>query len=349
MSMDELVGRAQQLVEDGVTPACQLAVARDGALLAFETFGAATNESRFCAFSATKPIVASMTWLLIDDGLLATDQLVADHVPEFGSHGKDVITIEQVLVHTSGFPNALVRPVDGANRALRRERFAQWELEWEPGTRFEYHATSAHWVLVDLIECATGLDFRDAIEQRLTAPLGLGRLLGIPVDDQADIVDGVRIGTPPDQAIDLLDVANDPTVRAAGVPGGGGIMTAETMAGFYQGLLHDPDGLWNSETLRDVTTHVRCTFDDPLMGVPVNRTIGLVLAGDDGLHQFRYAMFGKECSPGSFGHGGAYLQVAWADPATGTSFAFLKNGYHEDMLGDALNVMPLCDLAAALP
>ena len=101
--------------------------------------------------------------------------------------------------------------------------------------------------------------------------------------------------------------------------------------------------------MRDATTHVRCTFDDPLMGVPVNRTIGLALAGDDGLHQFRYAMFGKECSPGSFGHGGAYLQVAWADPATGTSFAFLKNGYHEDMLGDALNVMPLCDLAAALP
>lgn len=349
MSIDELVGRAQQLVEDGVTPACQLAVARDGELLVFETFGAATNEARFCVFSATKPIVASMVWLLIDDGLLATDQLVIDHIPEFGSHGKQVITIEQVLLHTAGFPNALVRPVDGADAQRRRAAFAQWELEWEPGTRFEYHATSAHWVLVDLIERATGLDFRDAIEQRVCAPLALPRLLGIPVDGQADIVNGVRIGTPPDQAIDLLEVANDPTFRAAGVPGGGGIMTAATMARFYQALLHDPDGLWNPETLRDATTHVRCTLEDPLMGVPVNRTIGLVLAGDDGMHQFRYAMFGKDCSPGSFGHAGAYLQVAWADPATGTSFAFLKNGYQEDMLSDAMNVMPLCDLAASLP
>ena len=349
MSIDELVGRAQQLVEDGVTPACQLAVARDGDLLAFETFGAATNESRFCVFSATKPIVASVIWMLIDDELLAPEQLVVDHIPEFGSHGKHVITIEQVMLHTSGFPNALVRPVDGADAERRRAAFATWTLEWEPGSRFEYHATSAHWVLIDLIECATGLDFRDAIEQRLSAPLGLGRLLGIPVGDQADIVDGVRIGTPPDQAIDLLEVANDPTVRAAGVPGGGGIMTAETMARFYQALLRNPGELWNSETLRDATTHVRCTFDDPLMGVPVNRTLGLVTAGDDGLHQFRYAMFGKECSPAAFGHSGAYLQVAWADPETGTSFAFLKNGYHEDMLGDAVNVMPLSDLAAALP
>ena len=65
MSLDELVGRAQQLVDEGVTPACQLAVARDGQMLAFETFGDATNENRFCAFSATKPIVASVVWMMM--------------------------------------------------------------------------------------------------------------------------------------------------------------------------------------------------------------------------------------------------------------------------------------------
>ncbi len=350
MSLDELLGRAQRLVEDKLTPACQLAVARDGELVAFETFGTATNESRFCAFSATKPIVASMVWLLIGDGLVRPEQRVAEFVPEFGTSGKNAITVEQVMLHTSGFPNALVGPVDGADPERRRAAFGRWELEWEPGSRFEYHATSAHWVLIDIIERTTGLDFRDAIEQRLTAPLGLPRLLGIPADEQGDVVDGVRIGARPlDESIDLLDVANDPAQRAAGVPGGGGIMTAATMAQFYQALLRDPNGLWNADVLDNARTRVRATFDDPLMGVPVNRSLGLVLAGDDGLHQFRYAMFGKECSPGSFGHGGAYLQVAWADPETGTSFAFFKNGYNADMIGDAGNVMPLCDLAAALP
>jgi CubicO group peptidase (beta-lactamase class C family) len=73
-----------------------------------------------------------------------------------------------------------------------------------------------------------------------------------------------------------------------------------------------------------------------------------VLAGDDGLHQFRYAMFGKDNSPGSFGHGGAFCQVAWADPATGVSFAFLKNGWQTDMFADAINVLPLSDLASSL-
>ncbi len=146
----------------------------------------------------------------------------------------------------------------------------------------------------------------------------------------------------------MLAVANEPLVRAAGVPGGGGLMTAETMARYYQALLHNPEGLWDTDVLHDATTNVRCSFDDPLMHVPANRTLGLVLAGDDGLHQFRYATFGKQCSPGSFGHAGAFLQVAWADPATGISFAFCKNGYNTDMLSDARHVIPLCDLAAAL-
>ena len=121
------------------------------------------------------------------------------------------------------------------------------------------------------------------------------------------------------------------------------------MARFYQALLRNPGGLWDPDVLGDATGNIRCTFDDPLLGVPVDRTLGLVVAGDDGLHQFRYAVFGRDCSPAAFGHGGAFLQVAWADPATGTSFAFFKNGYDADMIRDAGHVVPLSDLAAALP
>jgi CubicO group peptidase (beta-lactamase class C family) len=349
MSLDELLGAAQRLVETGATPACQLAVARDGALLANETFGAATDVSQFCAFSATKPIVASMVWLLIGEGRVRPEQRVADLVPEFATNGKDTITLDEVLLHTAGFPNATLDHT-GARPDARRAAFARWELEWEPGTRFEYHTTSAHWVLVDIVERVTGLDFRDAIEQRVTAPLGLPRLLGLPMDRQGDVLDGVLMGSDPTgESTHLLGVANDPVVRAAGIPSGGGLMTAATMAHFYQALLRNPGGLWDAEVLRDATTRVRCAFDDPLMGVPANRSRGLVLAGDDGLHQFRYAMFGRDCSPGSFGHAGAYLQVAWADPATGTSFAFFKNGYHADMIGDAANIVPISDLASALP
>ncbi len=55
MSLDELVAGAQALVEQGDTPAVQLAVARDNEVVCFETFGAADDDTRFCVFSATKP------------------------------------------------------------------------------------------------------------------------------------------------------------------------------------------------------------------------------------------------------------------------------------------------------
>jgi CubicO group peptidase (beta-lactamase class C family) len=356
VDFDPMLDAARKLVDDGITPACQLAVAHDGDIVCFETFGAATNDTRFCVFSATKPIVASAVWLLIGEGLLDPSRPVAHYIPEFATNGKHVVTVEQVMLHTAGFPNAPIDPVEGGDEVTRVKRFTEWSLEWEPGSRFEYHALSAHWVLAELIERLSGHDFRDFIEARVCAPNGLPRVLGLLPEEQDDIAPGVALGTvPADSAIPAVDtmVLNRPDVRAAGVPGGGAIMTAATMARFYQALLHDSDPsrrnhVWDAGLLHDVKTNVRCSFPDPLMHVAANRSLGLVLAGDDGLHQFRYGMFGQDNSPASFGHAGAHCQVAWADPATGISFSFVKNGLQADMMADALNVIPITDAAAAL-
>jgi hypothetical protein len=40
--------------------------------------------------------------------------------------------------------------------------------------------------------------------------------------------------------------------------------------------------------------------------------------------------------------------VAWADPDTGVSFAFVKNGLQQDMFADAITVLPLSDIASDL-
>ncbi len=347
MDAGPVLAAARKLVDDGHTPACQVAVARDNEIVCFETFGAATNTTRFCVFSATKPIVASAVWLLIGDGLLEPGRPVAHYIAEFATHGKEAVTVEQVMLHTAGFPNAPMDPVEGGDAVTRVKRFTEWQLEWEPGSRFEYHALSAHWVLAELIERLSGHDFRDFIEARVCAPNGLARLLGLAPEEQHDIAAGVPLGTAPPGSGPTSDL-DRPEVRAAGVPGGGGIMTAATMARFYQALLNDEHRVWNADVLADAKTNVRCTFPDPLMHVAANRSLGLVLAGDDGKHQLRYAMFGKANSPGSFGHAGAFSQVAWADPETGISFSFLKNGLQADMMADAVNVIPITNAAAAL-
>ena len=345
-TLDELMTRAASDVAKGRTPACQVAVAHNGEVVAFETFGDAEPSTRFAIFSATKPMVAAAIWHCIADGTLDVTRPVCDYIPEFATHGKPVVTVEQVMLHTAGFPSAPMGDLEGADPTRRRARFATWRLEWEPGSRFVYHPAVAHWVLADLLERLRGQDFREVVEQQVFAPLGLPRALGLRLDDQEDLAPLIPLSD--DARDDFALRHNDPEVRAAGNPGGGAFMTAADLARFYQGLLHNPGGLWDAAVLHDATTNIRCTFADPLIGAPVNRSLGLVIAGDDGQHLLRYAIFGQSVSPGAFGHAGAHAQVGWADPATGNSFAYLNNGVGSDQFAAGGRAMRLASIASEL-
>ncbi len=349
-TLHDLVELARRDVDKGWLPACQLAVARDGKLLTFATLGEAGPETRFCIFSATKPLVASAVWHLLAEGGLELADPAAEWVPELAAGGMGAVTIEQLLLHTCGFPNAPMGPIEGGDPAARRRRFGTWRLEWEPGSRFEYHATSAHWVLADLIERVSGTDFRDFVEERVCRPLGLPRLLGVFADPSMEIAPLTWVGDAAGTtgSGDLSFEWDAPDILSAGAPGAGGVATAAEVALFYQALLHNPGGLWDAAVLEDATSQVRCTFPDPLLGVAVNRTIGLVVAGDDGLQVMRYGAFAERNSAGSFGHAGAHVQVAWADPETGVSFAYLTNGLDANTLKEGARGLRLSNLAASI-
>ena len=104
--IDALLDRCKREVESGLLPSCQVAVGFDGEIVAQATYGDATDETRYCIFSATKPFVASTMWQFISEGVVELDATAAGYVPAFGENGKDQITVEQVMLHTSGFPHA---------------------------------------------------------------------------------------------------------------------------------------------------------------------------------------------------------------------------------------------------
>ncbi|MDQ1379842.1 MAG: hypothetical protein QOJ71_561 [Actinomycetota bacterium] len=342
-----LIDRVQQDVDAGRLPSCQLALARDGQVAVWRAFGDAPVESRYVIFSATKAVVAGAVWILIGEGSLDVSRTVSSLIPEFAANGKDAITVEQVMLHTSGFPRAPFGSLEWDDRERRLARFSNWRCNWEPGTRYEYHPTSAHWVLAEIIERLTGGDFRSFIRERILDPLGLqGLQVGVPIAQQGDINDLVLTGkpTPPDELeaaigireLPLTDVTpealmsfNQPDVRAVGVPGAGGVSTAADLALYYQALLADPTGIWKPEVLADATANVRNHMPD-WMGTPANRSLGLIIAGDDGKAGARG--MGHTVSPRAFGHNGAGGQIAWADPATGLSFGYVTNGLDQDEL-----------------
>jgi CubicO group peptidase (beta-lactamase class C family) len=117
-----------------------------------------------------------------------------------------------------------------------------------------------------------------------------------------------------------------------GVPGGGAVGGAGELALFYQTLINrgettDGKRVFKPETI-EAATVVRTTDShrDPMYGnVPVNRCVGLIVAGNDGCAHFR--SFGKTTSPRAFGHPGAGGQIAWGDPATGISVGYCIDGF----------------------
>lgn len=361
-AVSALLARARREVDEGLLPSCQLALALDGEVVVQEAFGSSTTSTRYLIFSATKPVVAAVIWQLIGEGLIDPSTPVADVIPEFGTHGKAAVTLDHVLQHTSGFPRAPLGPPQWETHEGRRAAFAAWRLNWEAGSRYEYHPTSAHWVLAELIHAVTGEDHHDAVRRRVLDPLGLESfafgpaagtavgyaplvLCGEPATpDELEAALGVRtidVGEVTDEGLLALGA---PAALAVGVPGAGGVATAADLATFYQALLHDPAGLFKPEVLHDVTSVVRNTFPDPLLGHPANRTRGLIVAGDDGRSNLRG--MGRTVSSRAFGHNGAAGQVAWADPASGLSFAYLTDGRDLNVLREHRRTSALSSLAA---
>jgi len=171
---------------------------------------------------------------------------------------------------------------------------------------FEYHPTAAHWVVAEMIEAVEGDDYRRVVERRIIEPLGLRSFgLGVPESDQEDIAELSVVGDPvsydelsaligdfdpsllEEVTSEVLMAFNHAPIRAVGVPGGGGIATAADLALYYQALLHNPGGMWDPAILADGTGHIRCTLPNAMTGVASNRSLGLVIAGDDGLGAFR--------------------------------------------------------------
>ncbi len=364
--LEALFARAKRDVDEGVLPSAQVAVARQGRVAGMRTFGTvvqggseapATNDTLYCIYSCTKAIVGAAIWLLLEEGLLRIDERVADIIPEFGTNGKEVVTVEQLLLHTAGFPYAPFHPDKWGDRDQLLEAFGRWRLNWEPDSRFEYHATSAHWVLSEIICRRTGVDFRAFIRERITEPLGVPELfVGLPPEHDGRVAETRRVGDlvePPggwgEGGPEAVLVFNRPQARRAGVPGGGGIASAAELALFYQPLLRggetvDGRRVLKAETIAFATTvRTKEHHREPILGIPVNRGLSVVVAGDDGNAHLRG--FGNVASPRAFGHSGAGGQIAWGDPETGISVGYCTDGF-VDWLTETRRTIAISSLAA---
>lgn len=149
-------------------------------------------------YSSGKNMEAVCMAILVDRGLLSYDDLVVKYWPEFGQHGKEHVTIADVLRHEACVP-FFSDPSDLSNWKKDRkvtasdirgiiplekiiESSGYWNLV---GTR-HYHAVTRGWLLSAIIRRVDpkGRTLGAFLKDEISTPLGVDIYCGMPEEDQ---------------------------------------------------------------------------------------------------------------------------------------------------------------------
>jgi CubicO group peptidase (beta-lactamase class C family) len=137
-------------------------------------------------FSTTKGMSAAAMAVAHSRGLFNLDESVAKYWPEFGQHGKELVTVRQLLAHQAGLAvidQRLDLAIIADPEALGAVLAAQ-APNWPPGTAHGYHAQTLGWYesqllrRIDPAARSIGEFFADEV----AAPLGAQFFIGLPGD-----------------------------------------------------------------------------------------------------------------------------------------------------------------------
>ncbi|MEY2746267.1 MAG: Thiamine biosynthesis lipoprotein ApbE precursor [Planctomycetota bacterium] len=286
---------------------------------------AATRDTTWDLASLTKPIAtASCVLALRDEGLLELDAPLARWLPEFGAHGKDAITIEQLLRHSSGLPaaNPLSDYAQGPDEAWRR--ICALAPKHPPGARRVY-SDIGYIALGKLVERLDGCSLAASARRRVFDPCGMR--------DAAFVLDAERRArcAPTEALANAVPrgVVHDPRARAlGGVAGHAGLhATLDDVARWCRMVLAggELDGV---RVLSEDAC--RLLFEPRALGDgSAPRTIAL---DADPANSARGALFPAGRSVGHTGFTGTSL---WLDPAAGGFVVLLSSRLHPAGDGDA--------------
>ena len=309
-----------------------------------------TVDTGAMVFSATKGIAATVVHRLVDRGLLSYDEPVAAYWPEFGANGKGTITVRDVLRHRAGLSHLKgVSRNDLLDHEMMEERLAAASVDHSRGWP-AYHALTYGWILSGLTRAVTGQGMRELIREEVARPLD---------------TDGLHLGRPPAGAPTKVaqilapqgsrgnPMFNFVAPRVAGLPlsGAFGAMFFPGIKSFVQGDIPFLDGevpaangvvtarglarmyaaIANGGQIDD-TQFLSNELAQGLIGNPKpwpDLNIVVPMPFHLGYHESPIPGLLK-----GFGHIGLGGTLGWADPQSGSAFAFVHNRLLTPMLLD---------------
>ena len=309
-------------------------------------------------FSTTKGVVATAVAMCVERGLLSYEEPVSLFWPEFAAHGKEHVTVAQLLSHQAG-----LYTVEGE---LSFEELLDWNTMvarladtpplFPVGSTHGYHAVTFGWLAGELVRRVDGRNIGRFIAEEIANPLGAEIYVGLPERHELR-VSPINVGWPrtatdapsapaapvqlPNKylasaltvngALNVKGGFNRQDLHAAEVPGANGIANARSLAAMYSATFTEtetPNGairLLNDDTRKKMT--VQQTKDGEVdLCLQTQRTFAMGFVTPSEKLAFD--------APGSYGHAGAGGSVSFADPIREMSFSYIMNRMKDSMFTD---------------
>lgn len=314
----------------------QMYVSRGGETIAHVATGGAspgvpmTIGTLLSWLSSGKPITAMGIALLWQRSLLSLDDRVSQHIPEFGTNGKETVTIRHLLTHTGGFPNVETGYSQTSwDQTLEAIFAAPLEDDWTIGRTAGYHVSASWFVLGEIIQRVSGQSFEHFVQEAIVKPIGLRDVYFAVSADEADGY-GNRLGWTyrrVGKSLEPLDWHEPPRLDRPS-PGSSARGPIRELGRFYEELLSALKGnsdLFSAQTVEAMTSPHRVGELDRTFQHIVDFGLGFLIDSDRyGADTVPYG-FGRHCSPRTFGHGGAQSSIGFADPEHDLVVAWAAN------------------------
>jgi D-alanyl-D-alanine carboxypeptidase len=133
-------------------------------------------ETQFLIGSITKTYTATIIMQLVEEGKLKLSDKLSTFFPKIPN--AQTITVEMLLRHRSGLFNYTSHPdfIKEVTTSISKEdlikRFEGLKIDFDPDAKYEYSNTN-YLLLGFIIEKVTGKSYRDELDRRIIAKLGL--------------------------------------------------------------------------------------------------------------------------------------------------------------------------------
>lgn len=301
-----------------------------------------TEDQLVNAFSVGKGVTAIVAAMCVAEGAFSYDTVVSSVWPEFGNHGKETITVRDLLGHRAGLP--------AIRKRLPKNAMLDWKMMtssladetpwWTPGTAHGYHVNTFGFLIGEVIRRTTGKTVGQLIDKQIATPLSADIYLGAPPSIHHRMADFEWPGTPPSEDVpegltedQLLQfntysnpaglsgsgVVNSREWREAEMPSTNMHASARGVATLYTVMAHGGSfgnhQLLPSEIVHESTSEVS-------MGV--DRVLDRVSRFG---HGFQLPIPERRFGPHdeAFGHYGAGGSVGFCDPVSKVGFGYVMN------------------------